>query len=128
MIKFYKLHWCCILIILLQPLRSTENYSIEDLEPPFWWTGMADNKLQLMVHGKNISDLEPEFFYPGIEINQVNRLSNPNYLFIDLFLSEEAMPGEFEIAFNKQGRSQVQYNYRLIDRESGSADRQGLSS
>ena len=80
MIKFYKLHWCCILIILLQPLRSTENYSIEHLEPPFWWTGMADNKLQLMVHGKNISDLEPEFFYPGIEINQVNRLSNPKMI------------------------------------------------
>jgi len=128
MIKFYKLHWCCILIILLQPLRSTENYSIEHLEPPFWWTGMAENKLQLMVHGKNISDLEPEFFHPGIEINQVHRLSNPNYLFIDLFLSEEAMPGEFEIAFNKQGRSQVQYNYRLIDRESDSANRQGFSS
>ena len=128
MIKFYKLHWCCILIILLQPLRSTENYSIEHLEPPFWWIGMAENKLQLMVHGKNISDLEPEFFHPGIEINQVHRLSNPNYLFIDLFLSEEAMPGEFEIAFNKQGRSQVQYNYRLIDREFDSANRQGFSS
>ena len=88
---------------------------------------MAENKLQLMVHGKNISDLEPEFSHPGIEINQVHRLSNPNYLFIDLFLLEEAIPGEFEIIFNKEGQPKTKYNYILLKRESDSADRKGFS-
>ena len=124
--NFYSI-WIFFLAVFISPIKSSETYRIDHLEPPFWWAGMADNKLQLMVHGKNISDLEPEFSHPGIEINQVHRLSNPNYLFIDLFLSEEAMPGEFEIIFNKEGQSKTKYNYTLLKRESDSADRKGFS-
>ena len=115
------------LAVFISPIKSSETYRIDHLEPPFWWAGMVENKLQLMVHGKNISDLEPEFSYPGIEINQVHRLSNPNYLFIDLFLLEEAIPGEFEIIFNKEGQSKTKYNYTLLKREPDSAGRQGFS-
>ena len=115
------------LAVFISPIKSSETYHIDHLEPPFWWVGMADNKLQLMVHGKNISDLEPEFSHPGIEINQVHRLSNPNYLFIDLFLSEEAIPGEFDIIFNKEGQPKTKYNYTLLKREPDSAGRQGFS-
>jgi glycosidase len=115
------------LAVFIPPIKSSETYRIDHLEPPFWWVGMADNKLQLMVHGKNISDLEPEIFHTGIEINQVHRLSNPNYLFIDLFLSEEAMPGEFDIIFNEEGQPKTKYNYTLLKREPDSDGRQGFS-
>ena len=124
--NFYSI-WIFFLAVFISPIKSSETYHIDHLEPPFWWVGMADNKLQLMVHGKNISDLEPEFSHPGIEINQVHRLSNPNYLFIDLFLLEEAIPGEFEIIFNKEGQPKTKYNYILLKRESDSADRKGFS-
>ena len=124
--NFYSI-WIFFLAVFISPIKSSETYRIDHLEPPFWWAGMVENKLQLMVHGKNISDLEPEFSYPGIEINQVHRLSNPNYLFIDLFLSEEAIPGEFEIIFNKEGQPKTKYNYTLLKREPDSADRQGFS-
>ena len=124
--NFYSI-WIFFLAVFISPIKSSETYRIDHLEPPFWWAGMAENKLQLMVHGKNISDLEPEFSHSGIEINQVHRLSNPNYLFIDLFLSEEAIPGEFEIIFNKEGQPKTKYNYILLKRESDSADRKGFS-
>lgn len=124
--NFYSI-WIFFLAVFISPIKSSETYRIDHLEPPFWWAGMAENKLQLMVHGKNISDLEPEFSHSGIEINQVHRLSNPNYLFIDLFLSEEAIPGEFEIIFNKEGQPKTKYNYTLLKREPDSADRQGFS-
>ena len=124
--NFYSI-WIFFLALFISPIKSSETYRIDHLEPPFWWAGMVENKLQLMVHGKNISDLEPEFSHPGIEINQVHRLSNPNYLFIDLFLLEEAIPGEFEIIFNKEGQPKTKYNYILLKRESDSADRKGFS-
>ena len=124
--NFYSI-WIFFLAVFISPIKSSGTYRIDHLEPPFWWAGMAENKLQLMVHGKNISDLEPEFSHPGIEINQVHRLSNPNYLFIDLFLLEEAIPGEFEIIFNKEGQPKTKYNYTLLKREPDSADRQGFS-
>jgi len=86
--KYFNLNWLLLFIIYTTPASSNNSYQIDHLEPPFWWTGMADNTLQLMVHGKHIADLEPELPYPGIEIIQVHRLENPNYLFIDLLLSE----------------------------------------
>ena len=56
----------CILFIFFTPLKSSDNYDIKHLEPPFWWTQMSDTKLQLMVHGDNISELKPQISYPGV--------------------------------------------------------------
>ena len=48
-----------LFIVTLLSADNNKSYQIDHLEPPFWWTDMAENKLQLMVHGKNISKLEP---------------------------------------------------------------------
>ena len=127
MIKFYKLHWFCILIILLQPLRSNENYSIAHLEPPFWWTGMAENKLQLMVHGSDISGLKPSISYPGISITAIHQTSNPNYLFIDLLIENDAKAGNFVIGFTKNEQVIINHNYSLLERSPNSAMRNSFS-
>jgi hypothetical protein len=37
--------------------------SIERVEPPFWWTEMVNNELQLLVYGKDIGHLEAELNY-----------------------------------------------------------------
>ena len=104
---------------------SLTAYDIKHLEPPFWWTGMVDSKLQLMVHGKNISDLKPEINHKDIEIKQIHRLENKNYLLIDLLLNN-AKPGNFEILFKRSGKIEVKYNYDLLDRKPGSMERNGF--
>jgi glycosidase len=88
---------------------------------------MADNTLQLIVHGKNISDLEPELTYLGVVINKVHRLDNPNYLFIDLLISETTIPGKFDILFKKSGQTIISHPYEILKRNAGSAERQGFS-
>ncbi len=124
--KFY-LNWIFLFALTTSPVKSSESYHIEHLEPPFWWVNMAERELQLMVHGKNISSLEPELTYPGINIIQVHRLNNPNYLFIDLFISNETMPGKFEVIFNIEGQAKIKYIYSLLKREQNSAFRKGFS-
>ncbi|MCS5652902.1 MAG: glycoside hydrolase family 13 protein [Candidatus Marinimicrobia bacterium] len=126
--KYFNLNWLLLFIIFTTPASSKSTYQIDHLEPPFWWTGMVDNTLQLMVHGKNIADLEPELSYPGVEINQVHRLDNPNYLFIDLLLSEATIPGKFDIVFKQSGQRQINYTYELLIRNPNSAERQGFTS
>jgi hypothetical protein len=59
------------------------------MDPPLWWTGMHNSKLQLMVHGPQIADLEPALNYPGVRIASVSRVENRNYLFIDLEIGPE---------------------------------------
>ena len=42
---------------------AASPYKIDHLEPPFWWAGMADERLQILVHGERISELVPEISY-----------------------------------------------------------------
>ena len=116
-----------LLIVTLLSADNNKSYQIDHLEPPSWWTDMVDNTLQLMVHGKNIADLEPELVYLGVVINKVHRLDNPNYLFIDLLISETTIPGKFDILFKKSGQTIISHPYEILKRNPGSADRQGFS-
>lgn len=103
---------------------SARDKRIEHLEPPFWWAGMQQQKLQLMVHGSGISGSEPVIDYPGVRIEAVIRVPNKNYLFIDLQVDPSARPGKIDIHFGKS----LVYSYPLLARGPGSAQRQGFSS
>ena len=98
--------------------------AIDHMDPPFWWTGMHDRRLQLMVHGPAIADLEPAVAYPGVRIAAVTRVANRNYLFIDLDIGPDAQPGNVAIDF--RGAHPATYTYRLLPRAAGSAERRGF--
>ena len=98
--------------------------AIDHMDPPFWWTGMHDRHLQLMVHGPAIADLEPAIAYPGVRIAAVTRVANRNYLFIDLDIAPDAQPGDILIDF--RGAHPTRYSYRLLARAPGSAERKGF--
>lgn len=103
--------------------------TIERVEPPFWWTGMRNPQLQIMVYGENTAELIPEIEYDGIAIKRTELVSNGNYLFIYLEIGEETKPGEFIIRFkNKQGRMADSIRYELLARETGAALRKGYDS
>ena len=125
--KHFHSYLSVLIIVTLLSADNNKSYQIDHLEPPFWWVGMANNTLQVMVHGKNIADLEPELTYLGVVINKVHRLENPNYLFIDLLLSETTMPGKFDIIFKESGQTIISYPYEILKRNVGSAERQGFS-
>ncbi len=101
------------------------DYRIDHMEPPSWWAGMHDQRLQLMVHGERIADLEPALEYPGVRIAGVTRVANRNYLFIDLVIGEQAKPGSIALRFAGGGR-QLGYSYPLLAREPGSAQRKSF--
>jgi glycosidase len=125
--KHFHSYLSLLFIVTLLSADNNKSYQIDHLEPPFWWIGMADNTLQLIVHGKDIADLEPELTYLGVVINKVHRLDNPNYLFIDLLLSETTIPGKFDIIFKESGQIIISHPYQILKRNVGSAERQGFS-
>jgi glycosidase len=104
--------------------------AIDRVEPPFWWAGMHDKKLQLMVHGPAIADLEPTVAYPGVRIAQVTRVANRNYLFVDLAVEDGAAPGTFQLDFHGKADAtrRASYAYRLLPREAGSSQRKGFDT
>jgi glycosidase len=104
------------------------KYEIRHLEPPFWWAGMNNQNLQILVYGVNIAELTPQLSYPGVKIKEIVKVENPNYLFVYLEIGRDAKPGKFLIDFVKNGKTQVSYDFQLFDREPGSSQRQGFNS
>ncbi len=117
-----------LFILILFQLNTVFAIGIDRVEPTFWWVGMKNPNLQLMVHGENIADAKVELAYPGVTLESVTRVENPNYLFINLKISGDAQPGTFTISFNKKKRTEASYVYELKAREKGSSMRIGFNS
>ncbi|MFW5755789.1 MAG: glycoside hydrolase family 13 protein, partial [Tangfeifania sp.] len=115
-----------VLIILITLNIVSGQAQLDRVEPMFWWAGMKSPNLQLMVYGENIAETDVSLKYPGVELISVSKVQNPNYLFIDLKLSENVKPGSFDLLFQKENETIETYKYELKAREKGSASRKGF--
>ena len=75
-----------VFLVLLSPCAklSAQIPPLERVEPAFWWVGMKNPKLQLIVHGNNIAGRVVKLNYPGVKLVATHKVENPNYLFLDL--------------------------------------------
>ncbi|SNR83314.1 glycoside hydrolase family 13 protein [Lutibacter flavus] len=101
------------LIVIPNLICNAQNISLKKVEPPFWWVGMENTDLQLLVYGKNISLTKPVINYPGVTIQSVSTLTSPNYLFIDLTIEKKAKSGTLNIQFENANGNVLKYNYKL---------------
>lgn len=101
---------------------------LERVEPAFWWTGMKNPKLQLIVHGKNIAARAVKLNYTGVKLTEVHKVENPNYLFLDLEIAPSAKTGSFPILFSASGKPDLQYKYELKTRNLAANRAQGVTS
>ncbi|MCF6279465.1 MAG: glycoside hydrolase family 13 protein [Flavobacteriaceae bacterium] len=109
-------------------LFSISTFSqVEKIEPPFWWSDMHNPELQLMIYGDKISELSISISNKSVTIIAIKKTENPNYLFIDLELSN-AKDGVFNIDFFKRKKRIYTYHYELKQRRKNSALRQGFDS
>jgi len=105
-----------------------QKVSPDRVEPPFWWTGMKNPNLQILVYGKNISRTTPDIDYEGVTLKDVRRTDNPNYLFLNLVLDNSLQPGTMDITFTGKDIQPLSYKYVLNERKPGSAERKGFSN
>jgi neopullulanase len=94
--------------------------------PTNWFTGMKMNKIQLMLHGKDIANAEKiTVSYPGIKLKKINKVENTNYLFLDIEITPLAKAGVAKItssAFN------IDFEIRQHRKGNGTAYAQGVTS
>ncbi len=109
-------------------LLNIQAQTIERIEPPSWWAGMKNQELQLLVHGENISKTEVDINHLGVKLIGVERVENPNYLFLNLYIDKEATPGSFSIVFKTASNDKFEYKYSLNKRSEGSAQRKGFDA
>jgi len=100
---------------------------IERVEPPYWWTGFKNTKLQLLVKHPNIAKATFKIVYPGIKLENIKKGESPNYLFIDLDIAA-ATAGKFNIEFKLEDNTTLTQTYELKERTKASEDYVGFNS
>ena len=99
---------------------------IQKVEPAFWWHGMKNPELQILVYGKDISKYQVELS-DNIKVKDLTKTENPNYVFITINTDEVQKPS-FKINFKNGKKTVDSYTYELRKRKPGSADRNSFSS
>ena len=112
----------------LQINGSNLALTIDHIEPSFWWAGMKNRDLQVMVHAKDIAYLRPKINTPGIRLVNVIQTSNRNYLFLNLEIQPTVKPQTFPIDFLKDEKVVFSHPYTLKERKKNSATRLGFST
>lgn len=105
-----------------------QTINLERIEPSLWWTGMRNPHLQLLVHGANIGKTDVQVNIPGVMLTSTLRVTNPDYLFVNLIISDQARAGDYTICFTSRGKVVTSGLFQLRDREPGSAGRKGFDA
>lgn len=109
-----------ISLSLLTSLAATaakpSSPQINSVEPPYWWTGMANDTLQIMLSGPRIGLTETSMKpYEGVSLIESVRLDSPNYLLLYLTVSDTAKPGVLDFTFS-DGKKKAALRYELKER------------
>lgn len=122
-------HTLILLIVFLfswgggQAARAME---IKKVAPSFWWTGMKNPELQILLYGENLALSDVSVSGEGIFLKETVRQDNPNYLLLYLDLSE-AKAQTFQILL-KNGKKKLQIPYELKSRVRRGEDVKGFTS
>lgn len=115
------------LYITLALSASTLAFSqIQKVEPAFWWKGMKNPELQILVYGKDIASNEIELS-DGVQIKNIQKVENPNYVFLTVNTNEINVP-KFKINVKKGRKNIDSYSYELKQRNQNSANRESFTS
>ena len=114
-----------IFFLILFNLHST--CQIDKVHPPNWWIGHKNPNLQLLIKAEKINDYKVNINYPGVKITNIHNADSPNYIFLDLEISDKAKEGSFLITFTKENKT-LSYSYKLRKKRSLEDQSNGFDS
>lgn len=111
-----------LLVLAFYTMMINAAVKVDRIDPTFWYAGMKNPTVQLMLYGKNVRDAEVTTDYPGATIESIVRLESPNYLLVYLNLSG-AQPGEMTLKVDGK-----KVKYQLRQREKKGEERFGFTN
>ncbi|WP_291072614.1 glycoside hydrolase family 13 protein [Empedobacter sp. UBA5987] len=114
-------------ILLLSSFLSTFAFAqIQKVEPMFWWKGMKNPEVQILVYGKDISKYNIELS-DNVKIQNLQKTENPNYVFVTIN-TNEVNKSSFKINIKNKNKIVDSYTYELKNRQPNSANRTSFTS
>ena len=99
---------------------------IKKTAPEFWWAGMKNPELQILLYGEQISNADVTLTGKGVILKEVVKQENPNYLLLYLDLAK-ANAQTIHIRL-KQGKKQTEIPYELKARTRKGEDVKGFTA
>ncbi|MHA6697574.1 glycoside hydrolase family 13 protein [Chryseobacterium sp. A321] len=99
---------------------------LKKVEPAFWWKGMENTDLQILLYGPSIANQTLELS-GGLKPKAVEKVENPNYLFVTID-TKEVLGDDFKITLKENGKVKSTYKYELKTRKEGSKMRKSYTS
>ena len=121
-----RISFILVLTLVILQLEAKTQPWVQRVEPAYWWTEMNQTELQIMLYGINISKTDISIDYQGVSISKKELTDNPNYVFLYLNISKNALPGKFKILIKKENKKQTVF-YELKKRRTGSASRKSFT-
>ena len=121
----------CIPLLYLLVFISASYFaqSQVDVYPRNWWVGMKWNKVQVILHQKDIANSSASISYPGVKLLKTSKQESPNYLFLDIFISPTAQAGMVKIKIEgKDNHSIIDFELKPRRIGNGNAYAQGVTS
>lgn len=120
--KKYLIAILCTFLFSLQ----LAAFDVKTVDPAFWWSGMKNTELQILLYGNDISQSEVSITSQQAKIKEIVKFENKNYLIIYLDL-ENVKPEKFNIILT-QGKKKKTIPYELKQREENSRQREGFNA
>lgn len=122
-------HTLILLIVFLfswEGRQTAQAMEIKKVAPSFWWAGMKNPELQILLYGEDLALSDVTVSGEGIYLKETVRQDNPNYLLLYLDLSE-AKAQTFQILL-KNGKKKLQIPYELKSRGRKGEEVKGFTS
>ena len=86
---------------------------IDRVEPPFWWQGMKNKKLKVLLYGKDLSKYDVKA--QGMNLVSIEEVENKNYLFLNFDLTNQEA-GNFKINLIEGKKTKHTFRYEIKSR------------
>ena len=110
---------------LLFAIGLHAGINVNKIDPPFWYAGMQNPELQLMVYGEGIGSANVSVDYPGVSLSSTVKLESNNYLLVYLHLDKDVKPGKVKLTFT-EGKKKLVKEYELKKRSKKGEERIGF--
>ncbi|MDE6299503.1 MAG: glycoside hydrolase family 13 protein, partial [Muribaculaceae bacterium] len=111
----------------LSSALGAKGPEVTNIEPPYWWTGMKNDTLQIMLTGPGIARANASIDYKGVRMAEQISLDSPNYKLLYLVIGKDALPGTMEIILS-EGKKKSKIPYELKRRDKGMPDHGGFDA
>lgn len=107
-----------LLIMCAAPARASRGdggkapVPVSEMQPAFWWAGMANPQLQVLLRGVDLGTCEVEVRGEGVRLERTVRPANSHYLLLYLD-THEAAPQTFHIVLKQPGGASSEVPYTL---------------